>query len=147
MDNSQAIPGYKQYLDPATGVAPPCFVVFLNIVPDATSHVNGAVLAVSGDQLAELDRRERNYTRIEVTSCLGEAVAGTVWTYTGSPAAIARFHAGLRAGTAVISETYAQAVRQGFAALGDDAICEFQALTDPVPCPLVPLRRVPVAPR
>src|SRR5581483_4112443 len=34
MDNSQAIPGYKQYLDPATGTPPHCFVVFLNIVPD-----------------------------------------------------------------------------------------------------------------
>lgn len=144
MDNSRAIPGYKRYLDPATGTAPPWFVVFLNIVPDAGRHVNGAVVPVSAEELAELDRRERNYERIEVTSSLAEPMAGTVWTYTGLPAAVERFETGIQAGRAVISQDYRQTVLRGFAALGDHAAREFEAVTDPPPCPMVALRRVDI---
>ena len=144
MDNSQAIPGYKQYLDPATGTPPHCFVVFLNIVPDRDRDVNGAVFPVSGQELAALDRRERNYDRIDVSSSLAEPMAGRVWTYVGSTAGVQRFHAGVHSNTAVISEAYALAVRRGCASLGEDAEVEFQSMTDPPPCPIVPLRRVAV---
>lgn len=144
MDNTRAIPGYKRYLDPATGTPPPWFVVFLNIVPDAGRSVNGAVFPVSGEELAELDRRERNYDRIEVSSSLAQAVGGTVWTYTGVRAAVERFETGMRAGRAVISQDYQQIVLQGFTALGDDAVREFHAVTDPPPCSVVPLERVAV---
>src|ERR1700734_1150757 len=78
MDNSRAIPGYKRYVDPVTGNPPAVFVVFLNIVADADSHVNGALFPVSEEMLAALDRRERNYERIDVTENLADAVAGRV---------------------------------------------------------------------
>jgi hypothetical protein len=146
MDNSQAIPGYKRYVDPVTGNAPAVFVVFLNIVADSGRYVNGAVFPVSADELAELDRRERNYDRIEVTSSLAEPVDGTVWTYTGVPAAVERFETGMRARRAVIGEDYHRTVLAGFTALEDDAAREFEAVTEPPPCPIVTLQRVSVPP-
>lgn len=144
MDNSQAIPGYKRYLDPDSGTAPRCFVVFLNIVADAGGRVNGAIFPVSRDELAALDRRERNYDRIDVSAQLAEPVRGTAWTYAGSRAATERFETGRRQGTAVISRAYLEVVRRGFASLGDGAAAEFEALTEEAPCPVVALRRVPV---
>jgi hypothetical protein len=143
MDNSRAIPGYKRYVDPVTGNPPAVFVVFLNIVADADSEVNGALFPVSDEKLAALDRRERNYERIDVTAHLAEA-AGPVWTYSGSTAGIERFEAAKRAGAAVISRGYVDDVRRGFASLGADAAAELESLTDPPPCPIVALRRVPV---
>lgn len=147
MDNSQAIPGYKQYVDPDTGTPPPCFVVFLNVVPDPRRDVNGAVFPVTAEELAALDRRERNYDRIDVSSSLAEPVAGRVWTYVGSTSGVQRFQTGLHSDTAVISADYAQAVRRGLGLLGDGAEAEFESMTDPPPCPIVPLRRVPIPPR
>jgi hypothetical protein len=146
MDNSRAIPGYKQYVDPATGTRPNCFVVFLNIVPDRGASVNGAMFRVSADELDELDERERNYERIEVSSRLAEAVVGTVWSYAGSEAGVARYEEGRRTGRAVISAAYHDDVRCGFATLGHHAAAEFDRLTEPPPCPIVPLDRVPLAP-
>ncbi len=144
MDNSQAIPGYKRYVDPVTGSPPAVFVVFLNVVADADSEVNGALFPVSDEKLDALDTRERNYERIDVTANLVEAVAGPVWAYAGSSAGIERFEAGQRAGAAVISRGYVDDVRRGFASLGADAAAELESLTDPPPCPIVALRRVRV---
>jgi cation transport regulator ChaC len=144
MDNSRAIPGYKQYVDPTTGTPPRCFVVFLNIVTDPDRDVNGALFPVSANDLAALDRRERNYDRIEVSSSLAEPVAGPVWTYVGSKGGMERFQTGVHTDSAVISAGYAQAVRRGLALLGNGAEAEFDSMTDPPPCPIVPLRRVPV---
>lgn len=144
MDNSRSIPGYKRYLDPATGEPAPCFVVFLNIVADPGRQVNGALFAVSARHLATLDRRERNYRRIDVSAHLVTPVQGTVWTYTGSPEAVERFDTGRRTGRAVISKAYWDGVRGGFSALGVEAAAQFDALTDPLPCPVVALERVPV---
>jgi hypothetical protein len=143
MDNSVTIPGYKYYVDPVTGERPACFVVFLNIVDDSTSHVNGAVFTVSGSELAELDRRERNYDRIDVSSLVCEPVEGTVWTYVGSGEGVRRFEAGRRANRAVISASYHNDVRHGFTSLGGDSAEQFERLTDPPACPIVPLQRIP----
>jgi hypothetical protein len=144
MNNSQAIPGYKRYVDPVTGNPPAVFVVFLNIVADPGGEVNGALFPVSDEKLAALDRRERNYERIDVTAGLADPVAGSIWAYAGSSAGIERFEVGQRAGSAVISRGYVDDVRRGFASLGADAAAELESLTDPPPCPIVALRRVPV---
>jgi cation transport regulator ChaC len=147
MDNSRSIPGYKQYLDPATGESPHGFVVFLNIVADDGARVNGALVEVSARQLVALDRRERNYERIEVSGQLVSAVAGTVWTYVGCAEAIARFERGQRGNRAMINRSYLEAVKRGFSALGEEAAAQFEALTDPPPCPVVALRRIRVPAR
>ena len=64
MDNRLVIPGYKVYEDPETGERPPVVVVFLDLVPDPSSAVTGAL--IDKPDLATLDRRERQYERVEV---------------------------------------------------------------------------------
>jgi cation transport regulator ChaC len=143
MDNAVTLARYKYYRDPLTGERPRCFVVFLNIVPERAGAVNGALFGVSETELAELDRRERNYVRVEVSSQIAERVEGqTVWTYVGRPAAVERFQRGRNAGRAVIQAAYREEVRRGFAALGGGAAAEFERLTEPSRCPVVALERV-----
>ena len=130
MDNLRTIPGYKYYVDRATGERGAWFVTFLNVVVDPRATVNGVLFAVTGDQLAELDERERNYNRIEVSARLSPAVDGEAWVYAGSDAAVRRFAVGHRTGRAVVSLDYYERVLGDFAALGPDAADTFKQLTD-----------------
>jgi hypothetical protein len=42
----------------------------------------------------------------------------------------------------VISRAYRDRVREDFAAAGADALARFDELTDPVPCPILDLKRI-----
>jgi hypothetical protein len=139
MDNRRTIPGYKYYVDPDTGERPPVRVTFLNLYP-ADGRVNGVAFPVGAEELAVLDRRERNYERVDVTPLLEADLGGRVWTYRGSPAARERFEAG----PAVVAQDYFAAIRNGFAAA--DGLEEFDASTDPLTVPLRRLTRVDLPP-
>lgn len=146
MDNGVDVPGYKHYLD-ARGQRPAILVAFLDVLPATGSRVNGLALPVSAAQLAALDGRERNYARAEVgASIQGAVVSGTVWTYVGLPLARDRACRGAGEGRLAVSRRYWEQVRAGFARLGDDALHDFQATTDPLPGPLADLRVVPHGP-
>jgi cation transport regulator ChaC len=136
MDNRQTIPGYKYYVDPDTGERPPVHVTFLNIYPALEGRVNGIAFPVSAEALDELDRRERNYDRIDVTPLLDVDLGGRVWSYLGSEAARERFEAG----AAVVSQAYFDAVREDFATVG--GLDEFDQSTDRLTVPLRRLTRV-----
>src|SRR6478735_213255 len=71
MDNRISVPGYKTYRDTA-GEAPAVHVAFLDLRPALAGApaVNGVCLAVTGAELVALDRRERNYDRVDVTDAL-----------------------------------------------------------------------------
>lgn len=142
MDNSVSLPGYKYYLDAHDSSRPEVFVTFLNLVPAPGDRVNGMLVPVSTGELAELDRRERNYERREVTASIEGPVEGRVWTYFGKPEACERFEAGLRAARAVIDESYLERVRAGFEALSGDALAKFEQSTDPHGCRALKLMRV-----
>lgn len=142
MDNAETIPGYKVYLDARTGERGDWLVTFLNVVADRRASVNGLLFEVDDGALKDLDRRERNYERVEVTGRLDRAVAGTVWTYAGRTAAVARFERGRRTGRALVSEEYLERVLADFAALGTEHRRRFLELTDDPPCPVVGLTRV-----
>ena len=43
MDNRRTLPGYRYFLDPATGERPAVYVAFLDIRPDAGARVDGVV--------------------------------------------------------------------------------------------------------
>jgi dephospho-CoA kinase len=120
MDNCVDLPGYKCYLD-AAGRRPAVSVCFLDLEADpaARTPVNGLCLPVDAAELAALDRRERNYERIDVSERVEGLRGARVWTYRGSPPGRARFDAAVRAGTAVIHAGYLRAVRSGFRALGE----------------------------
>lgn len=140
MDNSVDLPGYKCYLA-ADGTRPPLWIAFLDLVPAAGSSVNGVVSPVTQEQLRLLDARERNYDRVDVTELI-DGAAGRTWAYVGSPAGRARRAQGERTGALAIQRAYLDAVRQGFAALGDAELAAFEASTEPVTLPLLDLRRV-----
>ena len=143
MDNSVSLPGYKYYLDAKDSSRPEVFVTFLNLVAAPGQRVNGMLVPVSAQELVELDRRERNYTRREVTTSIEQAAEGwRVWSYFGKPVACRRFAAGMRAARAVIDESYLERVRTGFEALSDDALLEFEQSTDPHGCRTLKLLRI-----
>jgi cation transport regulator ChaC len=142
MDNTRTLPGYKHYVERATGVRGEWFVTFLNIVRDPDATVNGVMFEADTEMLERLDRRERNYDRVEVTAQLSAPADARVWAYVGARVAVERFEHGRRAGRAVISREYLDAVRADFAAAGNDALPRFDELTDPVPCPILDLRRI-----
>ncbi len=144
MDNRQTIPGYKYYVDPRTHERPAVFVTFLNIQPDPGRHVNGVVFPAAAATLANLDARERSYSRCDVTEQIDGAFGGRVWAYVGRPEARRRYETGLRSGRAVVSRPYLDGVRSGFESFGPEMLEEFLRTTDQPEVPLRDLLRLPV---
>jgi hypothetical protein len=95
-------------------------VTFLDLRPSdaGAATVNGVCLPVGEAELTELDRRERNYDRVDVSDRI-DAGGAQVWVYLGSAAGRARLEAGRHGGTAVIDANYLRAVEAGFSALGE----------------------------
>jgi dephospho-CoA kinase len=125
MDNSVDVPGYKHYRLRSDGSRPAVCVAFLDLVADADAVTTGVCVPVDASQLPALDRRERNYDRVDVTAAV-VAARGTVWAYVGAPAGrerLARARAGRRA---VVSRDYLERTRAAFAALGGAALAEFE---------------------
>jgi cation transport regulator ChaC len=110
MDNRRDIPGYKYYVDEATGERPAVYVTFLNIWEDDGAQVDGLVFPVDDGTLRALDDRERNYERRDVTAHVQDGFGGRVWAYVGTDDARERFETGRAAGTAVVSAAYESAV-------------------------------------
>jgi cation transport regulator ChaC len=108
MDNREVVPGYKVYVDPDSGERPPVHVAYLSITPERGEHVDGYAFPVNDEELAELDERERNYDRRDVSEHC--EVEGRVWAYVGSAAGRRRLDDGRRRGTAVVSRGYLEKV-------------------------------------
>lgn len=148
MDNWDAVNDHKHFVDPETGERPRLRVAYLDVEPREGSAVNGLALPVDSARLAELDAREINYDRIEVSGAFEPADAGAVepgaavYTYRGSAAARQRHRAGVADGNLVVSAEYAGLVRDAFAALGPEALAEYERTTDPHGLPERPLHRV-----
>jgi dephospho-CoA kinase len=117
-------------------------VVALGLVRSQHETVNGIVVLVDGLEVERLDRRERDYDRVDVTDEV--AIAGShtlpdgrpIVTYVPRPTAIARYEAARADGTAGVRRTYWELVDGAFAALGADRRATFHATT---PAPDVPL--------
>lgn len=139
MNNRHDVPGYKYYTD-ADGHRPDVLVAFLDIwpSPDDGATVTGVCLPVGDAELQALDRRERNYDRVEITDRI-PAAGGRVWLYAGSSAGRERLRAGRAAGAAVIDANYLSGVQAAFVSLG--APEHLAASLDPGDLPVVALRR------
>jgi gamma-glutamylcyclotransferase (GGCT)/AIG2-like uncharacterized protein YtfP len=137
MDNRVVIPDYKIFETP-DGRRPAVDVTFLDLVPDPAGAVNGALLEVDEAALAVLDRRERQYERVDVTAHL-EDPPGRVWTYVGRAEGRAR----VREGRPVVQRAYVELVERGFRALGAGEPERFAASTEPVRFPVQDLVRIP----
>ncbi len=118
-DNVHSIPGYKMYLRRPQGTRPAVYVAFVDLEPHEGSAVNGLLRPVSPGELERLDRRERNYDRVEVTGQI-EGCDGRVFTYIGSADGRERLRVGRSEGRAVVSRDYLAKVLAGFDRLGVD---------------------------
>ena len=154
MDNRLRIPGYKVFIDARTGEQPPVYVAFLDIRPQPGARVNGVAFPVDSGELPELDRRERQYERRDVTQHVDLDVDGpfgalrapagfpdgTVWAYAGRAESRDRCAAGRADGTTVVAAPYHRHVREGFRARG--MLDAFERTTDPPDLPERELQRV-----
>ncbi len=145
-DNSEIIPGHDHLICSVSGERLDGYVAVVNIRPAPGQAVNGIAFRVSEAELATLDRRERNYDRIEVTDRLDVTLDTRVWTYRGKLAAEARFAEGVASGTAVINSAYHTLIHLAFESHGPDFLADYLATTDPPEIPLRPLQRVPTPP-
>ena len=140
MDNLQDLPGYKHYLNEG-GERPGIFVAFLDLKAAAGDRVNGVCRPVGRQDLSKLDDRERNYSRIDVTDAVTQAL-GRVWAYVGSSEGRARFSMAVEQGRAVVSREYLTGVEQGFRALGPAEYRAFRRNSDLDDLPVRELTRI-----
>jgi dephospho-CoA kinase len=145
-DNAHAIPGYKQYRLRSDGSVPSLFIAFLDLVEAPGQSVNGVMAVVDSGQLAELDRRERNYDRIDVTASIDSAADGRVWTYVGSAAGRERYADGAARDRLAISGGYLESVDRAFRSLGDAEHAAFLSSSDLRGLPVLDLERVDLPP-
>jgi hypothetical protein len=145
MDNRRSLPGYKRFRARDGVTFPPVFVAFLDLADDPANALDGLCLPVTAAALDALDRRERNYDRVDVTP-LVDGPQGRIWTYRGSADGRARAAAGLADGSLAVARGYADAVRAGYAGRGPALLERFDASTDAPPCPVLDLVRVDLPP-
>jgi hypothetical protein len=135
MNNWEATELEKHFIDPTTGEKPRIRVAYLDIEERPGSAVNGLAIPVDARRLAELDVREVNYVRVDVTPRFEPPLGGRVFAYAGTAEARERAHPG-RAGPAIyVSRDYVVAIRGAFAAMGGEALAEYDRTTDPLPFP------------
>jgi hypothetical protein len=111
-------------------------VLGLNLEPaeEGDEAPNGALLALSEEELLRLDVREMRYDRIEITEHLDLPPGlDRVFAYTAKPA----HHAPKPPDDAVIIASYLDAVDAAFAALGAAEHELYLATTGPPPVPVV----------
>jgi gamma-glutamylcyclotransferase (GGCT)/AIG2-like uncharacterized protein YtfP len=145
MDNRRDLPGYKYYTG-ADGRRPDVFVAYLDLLgapDDPAQTVNGICLPADETTLEQLDRRERNYERTEVTDRLASAApsGARIWAYIGSVAARERLAEGRRTATAVIDAGYIATVEAGFAVLGERELAACRSSLEPGGLPVAELTR------
>jgi hypothetical protein len=143
MDNSRDLPGYKSYRLRSDASRPLLFVAFLDIEPDPDAAVTGLCMPVDERELRELDRRERNYRRIDVTRRI-EGARGRVWAYGGSEAGRARLREGRARGRAAVSRDYLDGVLAGIAAIAPDEVAAVARSPGPAGMVVLDLDRVEI---
>lgn len=135
MNNWEGGPNAKHWLDRESGGRPRIRVAYLDLRSEEGSTVNGVALSVDAERLTELDAREVNYHRIDVSDALEGDVPGRVFAYIGLEAARERCRQGIADGNIFVSQSYFAAVRRAFDSLAPDALAEFDGTTDPLPFP------------
>lgn len=135
MNNWEATELEKHFVDPETGERPRIRVAYLDIEERSGATVNGLAIPADARRLAELDLREVNYARVDVTGSVEPALPGRVFAYTGTPAARERCRLDDPGAAVCVSRDYVAAIRRAFAALGEQALAEFERSTQPLPFP------------
>lgn len=144
MDNRIDLPNYKYYIHRETGNRIDGFVTFLNISPYQNKTITGILFRVGDRELNNLDRRERNYQRIDVTNMIDIPIQGKAWTYIGLEQAKKRYQVGLEQKKAIIAQNYLNSVRDAYLSLGSHAFTNYIATTEQPTIPLLNLERCKV---
>lgn len=118
---------------PGSGLKPKVAVAYLDVAEAAGETVNGLAIPVDPDRLAELDLREGNYRRVEVSAAFEPALARTAFVFHGTDAARAR--ATENGEQVYVSRQYVERVRRAFTALGPGELDEYDRSTGPPPFP------------
>lgn len=128
-------------------------IIALGVVKALGESTNGVVGWVTNDEIPELDRREREYDRVDVSGFTTVTAAvttsittstpididGQIVTYVPRPTAIANYEAARDNGTAAIEQRYWDIVEQAFRDLGDGQLERYRATT---PAPDVPIDKI-----
>jgi hypothetical protein len=121
----------------ADGGEAPRFCLGLNLEPaeGAKEAPNGAVIALSEEELARLDIREMRYDRVDVTDAVAERPEGVtrVFAYRAKPE---RFAPEPPAGSVIIA-AYLRAIESAYAELGEAELETFRRTTGAPPAPVV----------
>lgn len=118
-------------------------IVALGLIEAHGESVNGVIGWVDSDELAALDRRERNYDRVDVSDSVvagGVEVAAPVMTYVPRDEPIAHYRAARDRGTAAVEQRYWDLVDRAFAALGTEQHGAYHASTPAPDVPIVTMR-------
>lgn len=113
-------------------------VVSLGLVTADGETCNGVIVRVTADELAQLDWRERDYERTDVSDLIrldDERRPGRVMTYVPRPSAIERYETARDGGRAGIRQSYWELVNAAFGELGGDHLDRYAA----TPAPDVPV--------
>jgi hypothetical protein len=142
MNNWEGGEDAKHWLDRESGERPRIRVAYLDIYERPDSAVNGLALPVDESRLVELDAREINYTRVDVTDAFEPAVPRSVYTYIGLDEARERCRQGAAEANVFVSSDYAAGVHRAFERLAPNALAEFDRTTDSLHFPQRGLRVV-----
>jgi cation transport regulator ChaC len=143
MNNWEAAPSRKHFVEPRTRRVPRVRVAFLDLEKKGGAVVNGLAIPVDSAGLTELDVREVNYRRIDVSAAFEPRLRHRVFVYRGTVAARARCQPDSSDAEICVSRQYLTAVKRAFAALeGDGAAAEFERTTAPLAFPVRELELV-----
>jgi cation transport regulator ChaC len=136
MNNWEASEDEKHFVDPETGLKPRLAVAYLDLEEAPDEAVNGLAIPADAARLRELDAREINYERIDVSVAFEPTIARTVFVYRGTEAARQRARAGVDSGEIYASRQYVERIERAFNALGPGQLDEYGRSTEPLPFPL-----------
>jgi hypothetical protein len=131
MNNWEAGEDEKHFVDPESGLKPRLAVAYLDLEEAPGEAVNGLAIPVDPARLRELDAREINYERIEISDAFEPEIAHAVFVYLGSAAA--RRRAAADGGEIYASRQYVERIERAFTALGAGQLDEYQRSTEPLP--------------
>jgi cation transport regulator ChaC len=135
MNNWEATEAEKHFVDPNSGLKPRIRVAYLDIVEHAEGSVNGLAVPADSGRLADLDVREVNYVRVDVSEAFHPRLPQRVFTYMGTDAARERCRRSDLGGIHVSSQ-YVTRIQRGFAALGPGQLEEYVLTTEPLAFPV-----------
>jgi cation transport regulator ChaC len=122
-------------------------IVALGVVASERETTNGVVVRVDAAELELLDRRERLYDRVEVTSLAtvhaDVEIDAPVVTYVPRAAPVERYQEARARGAAAVEQRYWDLVDRAFAALGADRRERYHATTPAPDVPVLSMRRRP----